>query len=153
MGRLTLNPSIERTCPGRPSHDSPRLNTRYGMKLHPSEIAFLLDLAAAKASWTAAAAEGIANPSAVWIENANAWLQLADGLKQTGTTDAFLEVASELMSGLLHSVLVTLDGGTSLAETALISLRDENGHEFKRFLHEYWPEYAGIDFCQDESGL
>ncbi|RVT84905.1 hypothetical protein [Inhella crocodyli] len=122
------------------------------MKLHPSEIAFLLDLAAAKASWKAAAAAGISNPSAVWIENANAWSKLSECLKQAGATENFVEVVSELMSGLLHSVLVSLDGGTSLAETTLISLRDEEGHEFKRFLHEFWPEYAERTSSREESG-
>lgn len=112
------------------------------MKPHPSEIAFLLDLASAKDSWKAAAAEGIADPSAVWIENTDAWSKLSESLKQAGAVEAFVEVASELMSGLLHSVLVSLDGGTSLAETTLISLRDEKGHEFRRFLHEFWPEYS-----------
>jgi hypothetical protein len=50
---------------------------------------------------------------------------------------------SELLSRLTHSALVTLDGGSALAETTLLTISDKDGHEFKNFLHEFWPEVDG----------
>ena len=113
------------------------------MKLHPSEVALLQDLATAKNWWKSAAAEGISEPRAAqWIESTEAWSKLSECVAKAGANEAFVDVVSELLSGLIHSVLVSLDGGTSLAETTLITLQDEEGYEFKRFLHEFWPEYA-----------
>jgi hypothetical protein len=47
------------------------------------------------------------------------------------------------MRGLYHGVLVMFDGGTSLADQGLISIVDEDGIAFQRWLHEicfgYWP--------------
>jgi hypothetical protein len=47
------------------------------------------------------------------------------------------------MRGLYHGVLVIFDGGTSLADQGLISIVDEDGAAFERWLHEicfrYWP--------------
>jgi hypothetical protein len=112
------------------------------MTLHPSEIALLKDLALARSSWTSAAAEGLSNPNAIWIENQEAWSTLSACLQREGSTEAFTAVVSELLSGLIHSVLVSFDGGTALAETTILKIEDEEGHEFKRFLHEFWPNCA-----------
>lgn len=113
------------------------------MNLHSSEIAFLKDLALAKSSWTSAAAEAISNPqSAVWIENAEAWSKLSACAQDPEAKEAFVAVVSELLSGLVHSALVSLDGGSALAETTTLSVQDADGYTFKRFLHEFWPEYA-----------
>lgn len=56
------------------------------------------------------------------------------------------EIASsvrEELRGLYHSILVTFDGGTALADKGLIQIVDENGVAFDRYLHElcfdYWP--------------
>lgn len=112
------------------------------MNLHSSEIALLEDLALAKSSWTSAAAEAISNPqSAVWIENAEAWSKLSTCVQDSEAKEAFVAVVSELLSGLVHSTLVSLDGGTALAETTTLSIQDAEGYTFKRFLHEFWPEY------------
>jgi hypothetical protein len=113
------------------------------MDLHPSEVALLRDLALAKSSWTSAASEAISNPQAErWIENEQAWSKLSSLLRDSDSHDAFVAVVSELLSGLMHSVLVTLDGGSALAESTLLTVQDEKGHEFKKFLHEFWPHYA-----------
>jgi hypothetical protein len=111
------------------------------VNLHPSELALLKDLSTAKDSWTASAADGISNPhSAMWIDNHEAWSKLSASLPDAESRDAFVAVVSELLSGLVHSMLVTLDGGSVLAETTLVSIQDDNGYEFKRFLHEFWPD-------------
>lgn len=56
--------------------------------------------------------------------------------------DATAIVEDELR-GLYHGLFVILDGGTALAEEGLVSVVDEDGVAFERFLHEtcfgYWP--------------
>lgn len=58
------------------------------------------------------------------------------------------EVEDELR-GLMHGLLVIFDGGTALAERGLISIVDEKGWSFDRFLHEkcfdYWPTKQAPD--------
>jgi hypothetical protein len=110
------------------------------MNLHPSEVAFLKALAMAKASWKAAAAEGIASDAVPWAENDSAWRKLAQSLSSEDRA-AFLSVVDDLLSGIIHSTLVTLDGGSALSETTLLTIQDNQGYEFKRFLHEFWPEF------------
>lgn len=113
------------------------------MQLHVTEAAFLEELARTKASWTSIASKTIANsqdPS--WSEHSAEWEQLSRCIRDAGAEAAFEKVIAEILSGLIHSTLVTLDGGTVLAETTLLTVRDDEGHEFKRFLHEFWPEYA-----------
>ncbi len=112
------------------------------MTLHPSEVALLKDLALAKASWVSAAADAIEAPKdSVWIENTEAWSRLSGYVQCPEAKEAFVAVVSELISGVLHSALVSLDGGSALAETTILSIQDADGHIFKRFLHEFWPEY------------
>jgi hypothetical protein len=47
------------------------------------------------------------------------------------------------MRGMYHGILVMFDGGTSLADEGLVSIVDEDGMPFQRWLHEicfsYWP--------------
>ena len=113
------------------------------MRLEPNEIAFLKDLALSKDSWVAAAREGVTEPSQLWFENEQAWKALAANLQTREAKEAFERVVTELLSGLVHSVLVTLDGGTQLAESTLLSITDGEGYEFSRHLHESWPLYSG----------
>jgi hypothetical protein len=116
------------------------------MNLHPSEIAFLQDLARAKETWLAGAAEAMSDPTKVaWSQDSAAWSKLASCVHAANAEEELQSVLSELLSGLIHSVLVSLDGGTVLAETTSLTVRDESGHEFKRFLHEFWPEYSRRD--------
>ena len=113
------------------------------MNLHPSEIALLKDLALAKSSWVSATAEAIKAPrEAFWVENNAAWSKLSEYLQCSEAKEAFVAVVSELISGVLHSTLVSLDGGSALAETTSLSIKDADGHVFKRCLHEFWPEYS-----------
>ena len=113
------------------------------MNLHPSEAAFLGYLAQARATWTRAAFEGIQNPSATWIDNSHAWSTLSKSLQTDASKAAFAAVVSELLSGVIHTSLVALDNGSSLADATLLTLQDQNGHEFKSFIHEFWPAFTG----------
>lgn len=115
------------------------------MKLHPSERAFLEDLASTRDSWEAVAVRGLSDPAetAHWSEVQDRWYELSHALATPDARRAFAAVVRELLSGQAHSFLVALDGGSALAETTLLSVQDQHGHAFKRFLHEFWPEVGG----------
>jgi hypothetical protein len=50
-------------------------------------------------------------------------------------------IIEEELRGLYHGLFVILDGGTSLADEGLISVVDDEGVAFERFLHETCFEY------------
>ncbi len=116
------------------------------MNLHPSERAFLTQLAETRDSWESAAATALSSPSSSveWSEATGAWSRLSGALQTPEDQQAFRAVVRELLSGQVHSFLVALGGGSSLAETTLITTQDEQGHVFKTFLHEFWPEVGGL---------
>lgn len=45
------------------------------------------------------------------------------------------------LRGLFHGLLVVFDGGSALADQGLISIMDESGLVFDRFLHERYLDY------------
>lgn len=53
------------------------------------------------------------------------------------------EIIDDELRGLYHGVFVVLDGGSALADEGLVSLVDEDGIAFDRYLHElcfeHWP--------------
>jgi hypothetical protein len=57
------------------------------------------------------------------------------------------EIIEEELRGLYHGLLVIFDGGTALADDGLVSIVDEDGESFDRFLHEicfqFWPSRQG----------
>ena len=114
------------------------------MTLHPSEAAFLSALAVARDSWVTAAASAVSNPSSAetWSEVTVAWSRLADRLNSPEDKEAFVAAVREVLSGLVHSSLVTVDGGSVLAETTLLTVQDDSGYVFKTFLHEAWPQFG-----------
>lgn len=52
-------------------------------------------------------------------------------------------IIEDELRGLYHGLFVMFDGGTALANDGLISIIDEDGKPFDRFLHEicfvHWP--------------
>jgi hypothetical protein len=51
------------------------------------------------------------------------------------------ESADDLRRQEFLGVLVMFDGGTALADLGLVSIVDEDGVAFQRFLHEIGPRY------------
>ena len=113
------------------------------MALTDTEAAFLEDLASAKASWLRAALQAIRSPTPdlAWTRDDAAWLKLREALSAAGCTEQFGVVIDELLAGLVHSFLVTLDGGSALAETTELTVLDAKKRAFRKFLHEYWREH------------
>ena len=75
-------------------------------------------------------------PDGVWTKNPDAFRRLEDVLRASGVLDDCRTVARELLRGLIHSVLVTFDGGTALAEHVRLDIVDNNGRIFDKYLHE-----------------
>ncbi|TVL01303.1 hypothetical protein AYI82_21910 [Shewanella algae] len=46
------------------------------------------------------------------------------------------EIVWEELKGVMHGLLCEFDGATSLADHGLVSIVDENGDSFDRYLHE-----------------
>ena len=110
------------------------------MPLHPTEAALLEDLARAKKDWVEIAGSAIdqgGEPG--WSDHPDRWMRLRKVVCEAGLTDDFKIAVGEVLSGAIHSILVTLDGGSQLAETTLLRVVDDDGHEFAKYLHEYWP--------------
>jgi hypothetical protein len=53
-------------------------------------------------------------------------------------------ILEDELRGLYHGLLVIFDGGSSLADKGLVSVVDEDGLAFDRYLHEicfaFWPK-------------
>ncbi|MBI1322846.1 hypothetical protein GC170_06640 [bacterium] len=53
-------------------------------------------------------------------------------------------IVDDELRGLYHALFVMFDGGTALADEGLVSIVDEDGEPFDRFLHEvcfaHWPK-------------
>ena len=53
-------------------------------------------------------------------------------------------IIEDELRGLYHGLLVIFDWGTALANEGLVSVVDEDGVAFDRYLHDicfkYWPE-------------
>jgi hypothetical protein len=60
------------------------------------------------------------------------------GAIDAGERDAIIRYE---LQGLFLGVLGMFDGGTALADLGLVSIVDEDGVTFERFLHEIGPRY------------
>lgn len=59
--------------------------------------------------------------------------------------DEAAAILEDELQGLYHGLFVILDGGTALADEGLVSVVDEDGVPFERFIHEtcfdFWPRH------------
>jgi hypothetical protein len=108
-----------------------------------SQEAFLRELAEHCAYWTEAVVEPASDPAASpeWTEHAGAYERLSQTVREAGAVDDLRAVVAEAVAGVVHSVLVTLDGGTALAGRTTLSVMDENGRVFDGHLHELFAEH------------
>jgi hypothetical protein len=131
--------------PQKHAHSSAHTTARSIMQvtLTHFEAAFLQDLVSSKNSWLEAARTALeGRTDLAWSECPDAWRTLASLLTAGEQRASVLAAINELLSGLSHSFLATLDGATQLAETTLVEVRGDDAAPFKRFLHEFWPEYS-----------
>ena len=83
-----------------------------------TEEALFDDLAEIYDHWISVAMESTSNSEAglKWADDPEAFKKLGEVLHYTNTLPQFEQAVSELLRGVMHSFLVTLDGGTKLAE-------------------------------------
>ena len=64
-------------------------------------------------------------------------------------------IVQDELRGLYHGLFVILDGGSALADDGEVSVVDEDGVAFERFLHEtcfgFWPHSPEADPGTDSS--
>jgi hypothetical protein len=105
------------------------------------EQAFLQDLAANKQAWVEAARIALEGTgSLACSERASTWTKVAAALPDAESRAALVFAIDELLSGICHSFLATLDGATQLAEETLLEVKGSDSVPFKRHLHEFWPQ-------------
>ena len=105
---------------------------------------FFEDLAVAFDSWVASSSDALTNTDAnlIWIDKPEYFEKVRSALNQSGiTSDDVKQVISEIISGVLVSMLTTIDGGTYLAEKNLIKLVDEQGQSLGSDLHNDFMLY------------
>ena len=109
-----------------------------------SKEAFFQDLARHLQTWRDDLVKAVADPRyAVWAETQPA----IERLNRKSFSEAELEdlrtVLDECFRGILHSVLVTIDGGTSMSNVGAMALVDADTNEpiTVGALHEEFVEY------------
>lgn len=84
------------------------------------------------------------NTDLCWSDNEDQYKLLQTKLKSQEELIAFGEVQNELIKGVIHSILVMIDGGDELADSYLIDLVDRETNESlskEVALHEEFYSY------------
>lgn len=117
-------------CDGEPMEDWP------GVESREAREALLQDLAVGVDYWRESVRVGLdGRPTP--DERATDALQVLRNAGADG--DALVTVVEWALSGLVHTALVTLDGGSS--ECPTLDLRDPHGRSLGVGLHEEWPDF------------
>lgn len=107
-----------------------------GVESRAAREALLRDLASGVVYWREAVREGLEGRESP-DERANDAMQV---LRDAGVaSDALVTVVEWALSGLTHTALVTMDGGSS--ECPTLDLRDPDGRSLGVALHEEWPDF------------
>lgn len=81
------------------------------------------------------------NTDLIWSECPESYQKLQKTIKENEFQEDIEKILKETFKGVIHSVLVTFDGGTALAEKTQLKIKSSNGEIFDRFLHELFSEY------------
>lgn len=112
------------------------------MEQSPDTLAVFEQIARDWDHWTNVATESLTNPSAnlSWADSPEAFRNVARAILAAGLQPQLRSAISEILRGQIHSLLVVIDGGTSLAERVELSLL-ANGAELPAGLHERWVNH------------
>jgi hypothetical protein len=100
--------------------------------------ALLEEIARCHAYWVSVAAEALCEPRDLgWSDSPEAYRIIAGALRQHGCGAEIRVTMEELMRGLVHSLLVILDGGTDLARQVTLTVQ-ANGESVPAGIHELW---------------
>jgi len=80
--------------------------------------------------WTKTAVDGLnSNTDLIWSENEDEYKILQTKLISKEELNAFHQIQNEVIDGVIHSILVMIDGGDQLADNFLIDLIDSGTKE------------------------
>lgn len=84
------------------------------------------NLKAIKDYWASQATVSL-NPSTdlIWTENESEFRLLQEKLSDAQAQEAFRKIQDEIIRGVMHSILVMVDGGDALADKMKLDLIDE----------------------------
>jgi hypothetical protein len=107
------------------------------------EEALFADLATALDYWMAGSVEALTDPDAdlSWCDHPEEFRTIQTKLQFAPDQHALSACMSEILRGVIHSVLVTLDGGTKMAESHAIKVVTEDGVPLSGSLHEGFIDY------------
>jgi hypothetical protein len=107
------------------------------------EDALFKDLATALDHWMAGSIEALTDPNAdlSWCDHPDAFRTIQTKLQFAPDQLALSACMSEILRGVIHSVLVTLDGGTKMAESHALKVITEDGIPLSGSLHEGFIDY------------
>ncbi|ANC78532.1 histidine kinase [Fictibacillus phosphorivorans] len=91
------------------------------------------------------------NTDLIWSDNENEYKILQSKIKTQEELVAFAKIQDELIKGVIHSILVMIDGGDELADNYLLDLVDRKTKESLLHdiaLHEEFYNYL-VD-CEEE---
>ena len=115
----------------------------------PSQKELFYDLATSLEYWSNTLTEQVNGKKKVFSDELiDSYKILSERLSAPEDIEAFQKVVFDGMNGLIHSMLVMFDGGTRLSEYTNLSIIDDKGNEFPKYLHEEWPSY--LDKLGDE---
>lgn len=108
----------------------------------PDEALFA-DLAATLEYWTASSVQALTDPDAdlSWCDHPEEFRTIQTKLQFAPDQHALSACISEILRGVIHSVLVTLDGGTKMAESHVLKVVTEDGIALSSPLHEGFIDY------------
>ena len=112
------------------------------MSSNPEELLYE-DFAVSLEYWTNTAVEALIDPRKDLraFDDVEAFAHLQRKFSSNEDEKALASVMSEILRGQIHSILVSLDGGTKMADAQRIFLATEKGRPLARDLHEGFVRY------------
>src|SRR3954462_6480354 len=112
--------------------------------MNDRDEAFLEDVASSIDSWTEEAVQGLDDSASQEARERAAFATLAAAVQTPDQRRAFEFVVRWALTGLAHSVMVTLDGGSRYAERlGSPQLRHGDGEPFVEGLHDWLFDHLG----------
>lgn len=94
--------------------------------MNEKQTFLLQNLKQIKDYWTNASVDSL-NPNSdlIWSENEEEYKLLQTKIKSPEELNAYRKTQNEIIKGVIHSILVMIDGGDELADTYLLDLIDK----------------------------
>ena len=98
--------------------------------MNEKQMLLLQNLKNIKDCWTTTAVESLnPNTDLFWTENEDDYKILQTKLTSMEEFNAYRKIQNEVIKGVIHSILVMIDGGDELADNYLVDLVDRDTKE------------------------